>query len=416
MKIVKVHVTKFKILKDFEAILNGKNVLLLADNARGKSSFIQFIQIALGNQALVPEGAEGEGYVIADKEGRPWKFTLTFKKGKPHIVVESPEGVRDDSKSILSKVVGAMNFDVNEFVKYSETVAGRKKQVEQFKSFLPADVREFIEGMERKVKSHEMERTEKGRDLKTLQGYIAEHPFHKLLDAIPAEKVVVADMDAKIAEAMAHNDKVAQGKQRVSGLADQIAAVEDEIRALQEKLGLLKTSYQTGMTWLRDNTPTDISELLEAKDNAYRINAQIDTRNDFMKQKAMADALTDEVGELTALIESSRQAISDAIKDMDSPVKDLSFDDDNLLYKGVPVNDANLSTSEIMELGFDLKIAENPDLGVLFIERGESLGMDKLKALQEMADRKGLQIIMEQVVRGQDKLTIEIMEGGENAG
>jgi hypothetical protein len=125
----------------------------------------------------------------------------------------------------------------------------------------------------------------------------------------------------------------------------------------------------------------------------------------------MMQALSDESGELTAFIESSNQAIADAIRDCDSPVDGLTFDADSLIYNGVPVSNASLSSSEIMHLGIKLKMAENPDLGILFIQRGESLGAQRLKDIQDLAKKYDWQIIMEQVERGNEKLTIEIMEG-----
>jgi hypothetical protein len=63
-----------------------------------------------------------------------------------------------------------------------------------------------------------------------------------------------------------------------------------------------------------------------------------------------------------------------------------------------------------MHLGIKLKMAENPDLGILFIQRGESLGAQRLKDIQDLAKKYDWQIIMEQVERGNEKLTIEIMK------
>ena len=92
------------------------------------------------------------------------------------------------------------------------------------------------------------------------------------------------------------------------------------------------------------------------------------------------------------------------------PVDGLQFDDDMLIYKGIPVSEASLSTSEIMELGLLMKVAENKGLGILFLERGESLGAQRLKDIQAMAAKNNMQLIIEQVERGKS-LHIEIMEG-----
>ena len=80
-----------------------------------------------------------------------------------------------------------------------------------------------------------------------------------------------------------------------------------------------------------------------------------------------------------------------------------------MFYNGIPVNPDNLSTSEIIELGIKLKMAENADLGILFIQRAESIGLERFKLIKEIADSNGWQIIAEQVERGNKKLHIEIL-------
>jgi len=83
---------------------------------------------------------------------------------------------------------------------------------------------------------------------------------------------------------------------------------------------------------------------------------------------------------------------------MSNPVPGLEFDDSQLLYNGIPVSPDSLSYSEIIELGVKMKIAENPDLP-LFISNGESIGIQRLNDIKEIAKRSNLQIIMEQVER-----------------
>jgi hypothetical protein len=131
---------------------------------------------------------------------------------------------------------------------------------------------------------------------------------------------------------------------------------------------------------------------------------------DYKKKQSEFKELMEEIENLTIVIEGSRQAVSDAIKDM-NVVDGLSFDFDGLIYNGVPVTPTNLSTSEIMELGVKIKMHANKELGILFIERAESLGTKRLESIYNMAKENGWQVIMEQVDRGKEEL--EIMIEGE---
>lgn len=91
------------------------------------------------------------------------------------------------------------------------------------------------------------------------------------------------------------------------------------------------------------------------------------------------------------------------------PIDGLTFNDESLFYQGRPVDESTLSTSEKMMLGARLKIAKNPNVPVLFIQQGESLGTKKFNDLISMAKEHDFQIIMEQMVRGEEELRIEFI-------
>ena len=409
MKVIKLKISEFKHLHDIDVDINGQNILLLGENGVGKSSVMQFIKIALGNTTSTPELEKGEGTVVMDKDGSEWRFHVEYKKGKPVITVTSPDGFKDNRKSVLANVVGAIDFDINKFVEMSESSAGRKKQVEVFKSFLPQDTQQFLVDQAYRVERAYNERAEKNKEAKTLEGYISEHPFKKLLE-MPKAKVDISQLTTEISEATKHNEKVSGARLRYDQRDKEVKSIIQQIKELTAKAQELeKLNVEAGI-WLDKNKEIDISSLLDQQNNAHEINSAFDKKEDYDKQLKQLSALKEESGELTAFIDSSRQAIADAIRDCDSPVEGLSFDDENLIYNGIPVSTASLSTSEIMQLGLKLKIAENPNVP-LFIERGESLGSKRLSEIQEMAKQYNLQIFMEQVDRGNDKLKIEIMKG-----
>ena len=408
MKVLKVKIQDYKVIKNLEKEINGNNILLLGDNGVGKSSFIQFIEIALGRTKDIPEVTSGQGSVIVDKDGQEWQFNVEFKKGKPQITLISPEGFKDVRKSVIANVVGAMEFDIDEFVKMSDSLSGRRKQIEIYKSFLPQDIREFIDSQEARVQKAYDERTEKNREAKLLEGYIAEHPFRKIVD-MPKSPVDTKQLTEQIESALEHNKRVMSVKERLIQRQNEVLILNAQIKELAEKRMELEKMNESANDWLATNDEINVTSMMAEKDSAFEINSAFEKKKDFEKQKYMLEALKADSGELTAFIESSKQAIEDAIRDCDVLVDGLTFDSDSLIYNGIPVTSHNLSSSEIMHLGCKLKMAENKDLGILFIQRGESLGAKRLKEIQEMANKYDWQIIMEQVDRGNEQLTIEIM-------
>ena len=186
--------------------------------------------------------------------------------------------------------------------------------------------------------------------------------------------------------------------------------LEKEIEALKTKKIDLQGEITKGNVWLTANKKIDTADIQTQINEASETNKKAAQAAQLIKDREAHAQAAEDYGTATANIESQRAEIARFIKEMAVPVDGLQFDDDMLIYKGIPVSLSTLSTSEIMELGVLMKIAENKGLGVLFLEHGESLGEQRLKDIQEIAAKNNMQLIIEQVERGKS-LHIEIMEG-----
>lgn len=416
MKIQKINIKEFKILSDFEAEINGNNIFLLGDNALGKSSVIQFIEIALGKQGNVPIGADGSGYVVTDKSGKQYTFFVKIKDGKAVVTVEC-DGMKDSRKGTLQAIIGAMDFNIDDFVELSKSVAGRKKQVEIFKSFLPEETRTDFAQYEANLKAIYDERTELSRVMKSTEGAMREHPLHNLPDLSGFSFVDTNALMSELNIANEKNQKISDVENRKSQRELAIVNYEQQIKQFESQILKLKVDRDAeqgknnqAILFLNTNKKTDTTEIQTKIGNAAETNARAEAANQLLKLRQAQEMMSKEFIVLDEKINNERQAISDAIREMEAPIDGLMFEGEQLLYKGIAVSPDSLSTSEIMELGIRLKMAENPDLGILFIERGESLGKARLKEIVELAEKNGWQLIVEQVVRGNGKLTVEIIK------
>lgn len=417
IKTLWVNIKDFKAIKDLKTEVNGHNVFLRGMNGVGKSSFMDFIEIALGKSSIIPPNTNIEGQVIIDKDGRKYEFSvkLESKTGKPKVTVKLPEGTRDTSKSVIAGIVGLNSFDIDNFVNLSTTEAGRKKQVEEFKKFLDEETRSFLAKYEASVKVHFDERTELNRDIAKLEGSVKLHPMinhaHELTKFTETKTEAVLE-ELKLAQT--HNEKVnkviANNEQRAKDNEKDTLRIQE----LEASILLLKSEIKnrTDLTtqaneWLKSNTlkPTDALE--KQLTDASKNNKDYADAQSLIKDLEKLEKMKAEAGEMTALIESERQTIKDAIRDMDGPIQGLAFDEEQLLYNGIPVHPHSLSKSEIKKLGIKLKIAENPDLP-LFIHEAECMDENTLQEIQDLANECGLQMFAEEVQRGVDKLQVEI--------
>lgn len=397
MKIQKVKIKNFKVINDLEFDLNGQNIILLGDNEVGKSSFIQAIKSALGHLDNMPVNSETEVAVFVNKDGKEVKFNLKVKNGKPVIEVEV-DGLRDVRKSAIQSIVGGVEFDIDEFVKLSDSKAGQKKQVEIFKSLLPAEVIDSLDKIQASIDADYNERTDVNRTIKQLEGFINESGLTKEDFGKYVSKIDTVKINAEYQAGIKHNQKVNEVQSRY-------LQRDAEIKELENRLALLKQQQQEAEAWLKSNKLIDLTKYEAELNLAYEYNAKVDKVKTFeAKRKELYDKI--EYSEkLTVRIEENRKLLEDAIKSVQSPIDGLWFSGEVLTYKGVEVSRNTLSESQIMELGIRMKLAQNPGFDILLIENGQNLGLKKLREIQKM----GYQIIMEQVERGTEELKIEIM-------
>ena len=415
MKIMNVKLKNFKVFEDFEQELNGSSVLLLGDNNIGKSSFMQGIKIALGSKDIPSTlQDEAEGIVEVDKEGQPYTFSFKKKKGNVELKVTMPNGLKETKKGVIAGIVGAIDFDINEFVKQSESVSGRKKQVEEFKKLLPAEFVKEIDEYQKKIKNTYDERTELNRKIDALKGFIRESPLYG--SDLKTQPVDIEALSSELEAANKKNQLIKekevafeQRNQSIENRKKEIERLKNLIADEERKIHDEETLNKLYSDWRKNNDYVDVSEMSKRLAEASEINIKAAQAVEHNKRLEQLNKLEEESGELTVLIDTTKQAVADAIRDFESPVPGLSFTEDCLVYNGVMVEDSSLCTSEKMELGYKMAVAANPDLGLLFLENGESLGKKRFEELVEFCEKNNIQMFLEQVQRGKEELEIQFI-------
>lgn len=441
MKIQKVKFFQFRNVPDMEKQINGANILLLAENTKGKSNFIKGLQSALcgtlGPNAIRDGKEKAEIEIqMSDFEnetpvdGTEYTFKLVVKKDKEGkekstIEVHAPNGFKETKKTIIGTIAGEIEIP-HDFVEMSKTDRGKKDQLEIIKSLFPSEVREQLALFENKSSQAYEERTEVNREIKAIEGWLNTQGYDReMLEKYANESPVdISSINVEMRKAIEINQKIGDVNSRMTIRNEQIQKDLTEIRNLELKIeGLRKSVAQAqeqnsqAQIWLKSNPEIPTTEFESKIDEATRRNQMIEKAKTMDGQMKTLASLKDRSGDLTALYESTKQAIQDAIRDIGSPIEGMTFDESNCYFNGKLIHPDQLSTSEIMDFEIRLLIAQREAqkesgkamADVLFVERGESFGMKKLVELQKVAQANGYQIIMEQVERGTEELKIEIM-------
>ena len=449
MIVKKLELVNFQVIKEFNADFDGNVYFITGDNELGKSTVLKAIGALLtGNRDAVLKNGESKGFakMIVGDDGEEYEVELKFTKANPRgtlSIKSKTTGMKSDNVSMLQKIFGYTDFDAVEFSRWSETVEGRRKQIEVVKSLLPEEVRTRISEIDTTVAGLKTERTGVNRDLKTYksisdaagQGLTTQdlktYAKPKDITELMKEQAENAQL---IEKAKTVRSALEQRKKQLEEIPERLAAakatyekaIEEAKKAIERTEKLYKEAiaqiesekadYEARKAnaekWLanyEENNPEklDTSEQLRKAEEHNKMTAKVADYLSKKKQaddkKAEAEKMDSEIAELSA----EREKLISSAK---LPISGLSFSDDGLVLNDVPFVAGKISDSQIMEVAAKLIIASNPTVKVFRIARGESLGQKRLQAILDLAKKEGFQGFIESVVRGQQDLIIEEYE------
>ena len=423
-RLTKIHIENFKRIKLIEYSPTGNVTVVGGMNEQGKSSLLDSISLLLeGKAAKIPEpvrtGAK-KAKIVGEIASDSWDafgdctITRTISAaGNWSVKIEDKDGKKVASpETVLRKIFGEP-VDPVAFVRMSD-----KERVETFKSITGLDFTE----LDAKRLEHYDNRTLVGREVKTLEGAIASAIIYP--DA-PKEKVKVGElmaemerMDIKNDENKKDRERLADDKTDILGRADDINDLKNQIADLQQKLKIseeLHAKYiekykadEVKINALEDKPTEAIKTKIKTADETNtKVTANLDqaTRKENLTEKQRQyDSYTSRIDG----IDQNKQRQMESIK---FPVPGLSFNDETVLYKGLPFDEKQLSAEELIRVSFAISIAAQPNLKNILIKEGSLLDKNNLKLIAEMAEENNIHVFIEVVGNDAGKSTIVIENG-----
>ena len=229
----------------------------------------------------------------------------------------------------------------------------------------PVDVSAAMEEL-RDLQGKDRERGDLEREVRSLTESLEQNENDQ-----KAARAKIAQLEEALETAIRDNDvlikrhkRLHDDRQGARGMLDSLAPVDDEITAVQERL-----------------------------EQADAVNASLDpwkawerAQKELAHHRGRAAGLNDE---LTKVERAKRDALAGA----ELPFTALSFDDEGeVLIEGSPLSAA--SGMELCRLALQVAIADDPDLGVVFMN-GNELDEDALQETHRLADEHDFQVIMD---------------------
>lgn len=393
-KIIQLKAENVKILKAIEIKPEGHVIELTGKNGQGKSSVIDSIIMGILGKKYQPEKPVREGEEEANISINIGNLIIKRKikkDGTSGLKVETAEGASFSSpQAMLDELVSNISFDPLQFSNMKT-----KEQFEQLKQVVKIDF-DFEKNENLKKESYD-ERTLINRDIKELDAQKKNIIFP---ENTPDNIISISELIKEI-----ENVKIFNKEQQ--------EIIDKEI-SLKNKLEELKQLMEKTQKEL-DSLPKiqkfkNIDSLTEKLSNAEKINFNVSLK---IKKKELQEKIKEktELSEsLTKKIEEFDNAKISAIQSCKMPVEGLSFGDNIVLFKGIPLEQC--SQAEKIKISTSIAMSSNNDkqLKVVLIKDGSLLDEDNMKIIVDMAEEKDYQVWIEKV-DSSGKIGIVIEDG-----
>lgn len=406
MKIIKFQSENVKRIKAVEIMPEGNTVIISGANEQGKSSILDSIWLALDyknatkdNKRPIRDGEKGASVRLDLGElivTRSWT-----SNDKSYLKIENAQGATFKSpQALLDKLVGKLTFDPLAFVKMKES-----EQLETLKNSveLPID----LDAIEEQRQTAYSNRTATNRIIAMLEGQLVgmEAPEKDL----PKKETSAGEIMDKMQEA---NETLKRNNEIRADLKNHMQIEHDttlEIEQIKKELEAL-TKKLVNQTQTLDQTRVNVAKkqkLVDAlKDpdlNAFKTQLEdIENTNEKIRNalkyeeiKTKLKVAQEESDASTKTINELKETKENAIKNAKFPVEHLSFNDEGVLYKGIPFKQECSSNQLKVSVAMAMKF--NPDLRVLRITDGNLLDSGNMKVIEQMAIDNDYQIWIEKV-------------------
>lgn len=398
-RIIKLEAQNVKKLKTVEITPEGNLVILGGKNGQGKTSALDSIEYALAGKSAQCDrpvrAGEKKARIVCDLGDLKVTRTITAAGGGT-LKVTGKNGTSFSSpQRVLDELTGEIAFDPLAFSRMD-----RKKQLEVLKKLVGLD---FSDLETRKKKLYD-DRTEKNREIKKLETRLSgltEYP-----DA-PENLIVVSELMTELERRREVNRQHEESRQdlettreKVEEKVKEVDRLKTELEREQKALNALRAAANELGIYTQDLIDENEQGIQEQINNAETENDKFRSNQQHTETQTELKRLQDETEDLTLIIETIDETKAKALSEADFPVAGLSFDDDGILFNGIPFDQA--SDSEKLRVSVAMGLEMNPTLKVLLIRDGSLLDKNSLRMIAEMAEEADAQVWIERVGEGEE--------------
>lgn len=386
MKISKISVSNFKAIDFQEINLNGCSAIVTAGNNKGKTSLLRGLIDRFHSHkpsVIVKQGEELGSQVMELTDGSKieWRFTEKSEA----FSFTTKEGIRQTTgviSSIGERYFGK-KFDIDKFISSTP-----KAQIKALQDLVGID---FTEIDERYKKAYE-ERTVANAEVKRLRSMALKEPKK-------VEKPDVKALRESLFKAREKNAKIVVENAKLKELMDAV----NKVKGIAKQYSMEAYIDFKGIDKMVDKVESAIEEKVDTDKLEQEVFEATKLENAFnMYERDLKDyknwledgkKATEKANKLDAKVKAIQDEKREMISNANMPA-DFEITEDEVMYKGLPLTDSQVSTSA--------KYIAALKLGALLLGEVKSLHFDaspldnvSLKEIQEWAADNDLQLLIE---------------------
>ena len=471
MRVSKIKIKNLFGIKEYES--NGQSVELDGRNGAGKTSVIDAIRYGLTNKSdrdyIVRDG-ENEGEIIIETDdgiriNRKARLTQADYKSvkKDGHEVGSPETfLRDIFTPLQLSPVEFMEMDkkrqnaiILDMIEYPWDMNKIREWFGEIPDWVSYDqnILQVLNDIQAENGWYFQHRQDVNRDIRNKRAFIADisETIPSGYDADRWERENVGELYREIEKIRKDNERrmlenrgnklrayeadkeieisaiEKEFSRRETGLKEQIASLEEQIRSCrkelsglgekkQDKINVAEQTYKANVSKYdaelsqyeehASKEPRSTMELLEKAEYAEYMKGHL---NEYRRMESLQEdvaKMSEEAKVLTERIEKARTLPGEILQEARIPIDGLTVKDGIPLIHGLPIS--NLSDGEKLDLCIDVAIQKPNGLQIILIDGVEKLSTDMRNELYRKCKDKGLQFIATRTTDDPDLTVVEL--------
>lgn len=431
LKFLGLEIENFKNLEKRKVDIGGQSIMVIGKNGTGKSSIIQALMSPLNSKMLptepIKKGEErakvsvtigGNHFGSYSEYILDMYFTAKDKKGRLTVTNADGESVKSPA-TFIKGLIGNVSFDIMKWL--HDDKANKLKTIKALTGV--SDEIDIIDIQIKKTKDDRKYKKQRAEDLEAILNNHAFTPqeidmYSRTVDLLPIQQEMAGiaksqqnydNVVNKVKEFNTNNDRLSNS---IADKQQEIARLMNQIEAMEHEISQANINIQKGNEWLSVHSRPSIEAVNEKINQAILHNEKCSQIGNLASQQREMITCKEEANKMSIDIAALEDKKSSIISKSQFNIPGLTFTDDDIFLDNIPLEEGQINTARLFDVGTEVAIAMNPNLKAIFLHDASLFDKEALKVIIKKAEARGYQVIAELVSEDNEaevKFTEEVL-------